>query len=66
MPEELRSVSCDLEISENDLDNDSLSWWSLRQSSPHILSRTDKDFIDMIIYSTRVAPPVFSAIAGLG
>ena len=42
-------------------------WWRLVQSSRHILpgngSLTD---LEMIIYSDRIAPPVFSAIAGFG
>ena len=46
---------------------DGEEWWTLIQNNTHVLpgnaSRSD---LEMIIYSDRIAPPVFSAIAGFG
>lgn len=49
---------------------DGEEWWRLIQNSSHVLpgnaSRNDLSDLEMIIYSDRIAPPVFSAIAGFG
>ncbi len=60
-------MSCTLNLA----NNSNHEWWSLNQNkvvSPYLLpSQDDKDdFLEMIIYSTRIAPPIFSAIAGIG
>ena len=45
-----------------------MSWWAIRQSSPYLVGNAERedDFIEMIVYSSRIAPPVFSSIAGVG
>ena len=41
-------------------------WWTLSQKSSYFLSDEPPGSLEMIIYSERIAPPIFSAIAGLG
>lgn len=61
----LRYVNCSVQLNKSSVLQE---YWAISQLSPYILSSTDdrSDFIEMIIYSNRIAPPVFNAIAGIG
>lgn len=62
-----RFVSCDVVRS---LEDDK-EWWSLSQNltrNPYILGNSSghDNFLELIVYSARIAPPIFGAIAGIG
>lgn len=68
----VRYVSANVQLSRFGEDNFTREWWGIVQNielSPYILGgdRVEQnDFIEMIIYSSNVAPPLFRQVAGLG
>jgi len=45
---------------------DGVEWWTLTQNSRYVLSNEPPGSLEMIVYSERIAQPIFSAIAGFG
>lgn len=45
---------------------DGAEWWTLTQNSSYVLSNEPPGSLEMIVYSERIAQPIFSAIAGFG
>ena len=45
---------------------DGAEWWTLTQKSRYVLSNEPPGSLEMIVYSERIAQPIFSAIAGFG
>ena len=68
----VRYVSANVQLSRFGNENFSKEWWGISQNlkaSPYILSDSSdeqNDFIEMIIYSSNVAPALFRQVAGLG
>lgn len=63
------SVSCFTSLSSSN--RTGVEWWTLTQdndASPHILSTPNvfADALEMIVYSTEVAPSLVAGAAGLG
>lgn len=45
---------------------DGAEWWTLTQNSRYVLSNEPPGSLEMIVYSERIAQPIFSAITGFG
>jgi len=45
---------------------DRAEWWTLTQNSRYVLSNEPPGSLEMIVYSERIAQPIFSAITGFG
>ena len=64
------NVSCNavLNIPENSANDTITEWWGLFQNSSHVFDRsTDAPTaLELIIYSERIATPLFSSVAALG
>ncbi len=61
-------MSCSLTRNETDVDSEAgvKEWWSLSQNSHYVVAPPTDGQLEMIIYSERVAPQIFSFISGLG
>ena len=62
------NVSCEIFLTQL-LESNTSQWWTLSQSSPHLLSdRTNvsNGSLEFILYSERTAQQVFGLIAGIG
>ena len=62
------SVSCSLIRNETNISGEirDKEWWSLNQSSTYVVAPPTEGQLEMIIYSERVAPQIFSFISGIG
>ena len=62
------SVSCSLIRNETNTSSEVVDkeWWSLNQSSHYVVAPPTDGQLEMIIYSERVAPQIFSFISGIG
>lgn len=59
------NVSCALAL-DNTSDSGVVEWWSLNQSSLYVVTPPTDGQLEMIIYSERVAPQIFSFLSGIG
>ena len=61
------NVSCSLTRNETNVSSEvGVEWWSLNQSSEYVVAPPTDGQLEMIIYSERVAPQIFSFLSGLG
>ena len=58
------SVSCTANLTMSS--NESVEWWSLTQDGNYVVAPQTHGQLEMIIYSERVAPQLFSLISGIG
>ena len=60
------NVSCNLTRNKTNGSEVGVEWWSLNQSSQYVVAPPTNGQLEMIIYSERVAPQIFSFLSGLG
>ena len=59
------NASCEATLATSDMIKGQ-EWWSLSQTSPHIISDDTGNSLELIILSERSVPEIFSFIAGIG
>ena len=60
------SANCTAQLNQTILDNVTINqWWTILQTSSIFAQKEDND-LEIIVYSERIAPPIFSYITSFG